>query len=522
MRRVVIFVILFTFILSILVIPQGVYGETVLPNRLLSLGSQGPDVIKLQEALNQLGYVLKIDGFYGQQTKQAILSFQKNNSQLSADGVYGPNTGTYLMAALAQKAEPGDEQTNSEENVNENLSEDKALTYNAEKSGLSNVVSQDFIEANRDKLTAAEGAYPLLKEWNTVLPEGLQANIKYNQYPMAYDYFLVNTGTLNIRALPNTASPVVKKAKYLDKINLIQEVQGQYLDKYGSDSWYRVFYPEKGEIKFGYVFSKLGVVRSFRFDKMLENVKTLQQTVAEAKIGYISNYKNVNGYPPAYKGANKDAYGIDRSQSAPGYTDLTAADFRYFPDGMVLSILEESGNYYKVSTPTLEGEYFIPKKYVSFRNAPKELKKVIVVDDLQQNEGVFEFVDGQWQLDSYSYATTGIENQYSYETPKGYFMAIEKKSYFLYLEDGTDRISGFAPYAIRFSGGGYIHGVPVDFAPGQDQHTLNPTDPLNQQEYLFTIGTTPRSHKCVRNFTSHAKFLYDWAQIGSTMVLVID
>lgn len=87
--------------------------------------------------------------------------------------------------------------------------------------------------------------------------------------------------------------------------------------------------------------------------------------------------------------------------------------------------------------------------------------------------------------------------------------------------DPQTEISGFAPYALRFSGGGYIHGVPIDFKLGQNQYNTSPTDSKNYEEYLITIGTTPRSHKCVRNFTSHAKFLYDWAEIGSTAVIAI-
>jgi len=41
-------------------------------------------------------------------------------------------------------------------------------------------------------------------------------------------------------------------------------------------------------------------------------------------------------------------------------------------------------------------------------------------------------------------------------------------------------------------------------------------------EYSSTIGTTPRSHKCVRNYTSHAKYLWDWSEIGKTAVIVIE
>ncbi|WP_353937924.1 L,D-transpeptidase family protein [Parabacteroides goldsteinii] len=58
--------------------------------------------------------------------------------------------------------------------------------------------------------------------------------------------------------------------------------------------------------------------------------------------------------------------------------------------------------------------------------------------------------------------------------------------------------------------GGYIHGVPVN-APRK-----------SLIEYSSTLGTTPRSHMCVRNATSHAKFIYDWAPVYETLVFVFD
>ncbi|MFQ6929102.1 MAG: L,D-transpeptidase [Parabacteroides merdae] len=55
-----------------------------------------------------------------------------------------------------------------------------------------------------------------------------------------------------------------------------------------------------------------------------------------------------------------------------------------------------------------------------------------------------------------------------------------------------------------------IHGVPVN-APRK-----------SLIEYSPTLGTTPRSHMCVRNATSHAKFVYDWAPVNETIVFVFD
>jgi hypothetical protein len=521
MRRFIIIVLIFTLMVSGVFIPETAFAETVLPSRVMSIGSQGLDVKAVQETLNQLGYTVVVDGIYGQATKLAILGFQSNYTELTKDGVYGPSTRTYLIAALAKITDPQTVPIPAEENVNDNLTEDKSLTYDAGVNGLTNIVPQYFVDANRDKLKVLNASIPVIKEFNTAIPADLAENPKYDRYSIANDYLLVLSSTLNVRELPTTESKIVRKILYFDKVNLIQEVKGQLLPTYASDSWYRIFWHESGVIKYGYVFSKLGEPRAFRLSNMFDQVKILQKTVIENKTGYISNYKNINGYPLAYKGTNIDAYGNDRSQSAPGYTDVNKTDFRYFPDGTIVSILEELTAYYKVSTPSFDGVYFIPKKYVSFKNHPLFLKKVIVIDETNQNEGVFEFTEGRWELISYIYATTGAKSRYAFETPKGHFMAIEKKPYFLYLKDGTSTISGFAPYSTRFSGGGYIHGVPVDFKTGQNQLNTSPTNPLNFEEFLFTIGTTPRSHKCVRNYTSHAKFVYEWVQIGSTAVIVI-
>ncbi|KAA4668286.1 L,D-transpeptidase, partial [Bacteroides ovatus] len=43
-----------------------------------------------------------------------------------------------------------------------------------------------------------------------------------------------------------------------------------------------------------------------------------------------------------------------------------------------------------------------------------------------------------------------------------------------------------------------------------------------QIEYSPSLGTTPRSHMCVRNATSHAKFIYDWAPVNETIIFVLE
>ena len=96
-------------------------------------------------------------------------------------------------------------------------------------------------------------------------------------------------------------------------------------------------------------------------------------------------------------------------------------------------------------------------------------------------------------------------------------MVIEKRSSFLYYRDGTKIISGYAPYAIRFTGGMYLHGIPVNFKYIEGKR-VNP----GLRETSSTIGTIPLSHGCVRNNTSHAKFLYDWLDMGESVIIIID
>lgn len=58
---------------------------------LLKVGSKGPEVIKVQEALN-----LDADGVYGLMTKEAVMYWQRKND-LTEDGIVGPKTYAALI-----------------------------------------------------------------------------------------------------------------------------------------------------------------------------------------------------------------------------------------------------------------------------------------------------------------------------------------------------------------------------------------------------------------------------------------
>ena len=70
---------------------------TVVGRPMVSYGSRGDAVRKLQELLNALGYDCgSVDGIFGSKTKAAVLAFQKANG-LGADGIVGPLTWAKLV-----------------------------------------------------------------------------------------------------------------------------------------------------------------------------------------------------------------------------------------------------------------------------------------------------------------------------------------------------------------------------------------------------------------------------------------
>ncbi|MCT4562876.1 MAG: L,D-transpeptidase family protein [Maledivibacter sp.] len=380
----------------------------------------------------------------------------------------------------------------------------------------------------------------ILNTFDTELPTSINLDIKYHKYHTSYDYLLVLRSNINVREKPTTKSKVVKKAFIYEKLNLAQEVKGQYMKTSNSDKWYKVFWKNKDQIQYGYVFGTLGQPRKFQFDKMEGAINTLKNEVDNSSTAYISNYKDRNGRAPLYNGAIDDKYGVKRYQAAPAYLEPnTGSEFRYISDGTLVTILDKNEKYYKVRTLNFEGEYWVPKKYVTSWHSIKELTKAVVVDRKNQNEAVFEYKEGKWNLISYVFATTGAKAKHKEETSLGYYMAIQTRERFMYLDDETREVSGYAPYATRFNGGAYIHGVPVQFKIVEEEIEADTTGDADKnldteakkkkkridpglKEYLYTIGSTPRSHKCVRNYTSHAKFIYDWIDIGKTAVIVIE
>lgn len=278
---------------------------------------------------------------------------------------------------------------------------------------------------------------------------------------------------------------------------------------------------DKHTLKDEYKYNKK--TRKFQWDK-IEKKLAFVDSVQRSKNtwGIMQNYKNKNGLPPLVKDSKKDAYnkvadrfGVERTQGIPLYyeNDTVTAD-RYGHDGAWVKIInntDTTSNFISVQSLHDGTSWKVPKKYIKILKDDTQFKHVIVVDVKNQNIVTIEKADSKWLIRSMNPSTTGKHSPpHMQETPVGAFLIQEKKSKMYYLKDGTTEIAGFAPYASRFSDGGYIHGVPL----------VNPNTELI--EYSWTLGTVPRSHMCVRNATSHAKFIYDSFPANATLLFVID
>lgn len=260
--------------------------------------------------------------------------------------------------------------------------------------------------------------------------------------------------------------------------------------------------------------------RRFQWDKIKEELANIENAINDE--GYwavLSNYKNLNTEAPTVKnfvrddyGRVTDNYGVERYQSVPLYSiDNTKEVERYGRDGWVVKVEpDSSGTLKKIRGVSFEGEYWIPSRYlIEWGNTPK-FGKVAVVDVTNQNIATLERKEDGWHILSMNPATSGVHRPpHAQETPTGIFAIQEKKSKMFYFKDGTNVIHGYAPFASRFSAGAHIHGIP----------TQDPQAPFT--EYSSSLGTVPKSHKCVRNASSHAQFVYRWATVKESLVLVI-
>jgi hypothetical protein len=262
-------------------------------------------------------------------------------------------------------------------------------------------------------------------------------------------------------------------------------------------------------------------VRFFQFDKMRERLfllDSIQQHPSQWAV--LQNNKDMHGRAPLIKVYHTDEYnqptdalGVERHQSVALYPPDTKTPEYYGRDGSLVKWLGPNADstMFRIESYNTPGKWDVDWKYVHLITEGTVFTKAVMVDRTNQCIATLEKVGGKWLIRSMNPCTTGAHNPpYGRPTPAGMFVVQEKKPKMLYTRDGSSELAGYAPWASRFSNGGYLHGVP----------TNNVNAPMI--EFSATLGTIPRSHMCVRNATSHAKFIYDWAPVDQTIVFVCD
>lgn len=261
--------------------------------------------------------------------------------------------------------------------------------------------------------------------------------------------------------------------------------------------------------------------RVFQWNKIKKQLAYIENFLQEKTVyAILQNYKNKNGEAPTVKKYIRNEYtrvsdtlGVERYQSTPLYSlGETDTPVLYGRDGWLVKLISsDTLTMVRVEGISFKGVWDVPKKYIKTIGDTIQFNLVVFVDVTNQNITLVEKVGEKWYIRSMNPATSGVHNPpYAQETPIGMFVIQENKLKMYYYKDGTTTVEGFAPYASRFTNGGYIHGVP----------TNNPNGSII--EYSATLGTIPRSHMCVRNASSHAKFIYERAQPLQSLVIVIN
>lgn len=339
--------------------------------------------------------------------------------------------------------------------------------------------------------------------WTTVaiydneMPENIILNEKYSGgHPKVLDYVFVRTRTANLRDLPSTKGKIIKKFNYDAKLKVLEKVYD-----YGN-YWYKVE-TKDGEV--GYISSMVVRKRMFRFEKALDKINELENFITkEMEAGreivstnsYVPNPNNVD-----FK-REKDKYGTSLDQNIVGWYGKERI---FVPDRSILSIVEQGDKTSKVHVASIKEEPLVIENKKISRNPKinKDFRKVIAIDIENQNLIIFEKnEDEKWEIVSYVYSKTGIESEVGFETPKGFFVAPMAKYIMPYNSEVGEK-QGYARYAIRFSGGGYLHGTPINYEEDANREFF-----MRQKEK--TLGTFTGTRKCVRTTEPHAKYLFEW------------
>lgn len=338
-----------------------------------------------------------------------------------------------------------------------------------------------------------------LETYDNKIPESIKVDLRYKgeDLPEYLDYVFIKTKVGNVRKSATGTSMIIYQIPFNEKLEIIEKIDQTGT---GKQFWYKVKTPNG----IGYISSIYCEERVFRFEKMISRIKDVEKFIDENN-STGTELASTNSYVPNPYNKDmlrkKDKYGTSLDQNIIGeYKD----ELIYIPDRSVLSILSEGKKEAQVKVEGIpEYPLTVEKKYIARKPKISEgFKKAIVADIDNQNLAAFEKVGDEWVLISYIYGKTGIESVLGFETPRGSFIVPNLKYEMGYRGNYGEDL-GVARYAIRFSGGGYLHGTPVDYPEEPNKEFF-----LAQKE--TGLGTFKGTRKCIRNTVSHARFLFEW------------
>ena len=345
-------------------------------------------------------------------------------------------------------------------------------------------------------------SYSYIKQYFGKRPENLTFNFGYDKHsPRDMDEFVFIKTATSIRKEPNSNAKVIKSATYSQKYKTTGIVKTNVGNK--SDEWYEVFFDNQ----LGYIPKSAVEKREFDWNDMMKKVDKTNKFIKEAvsankKIYVLDDYVPLGGG----ESGKRDKFGNRANQSEFGYIDKSFKDYINIPDRTIMIVEEENDKYVKVKIDAYDnGVYYLKpssKKYLKEAGITGEVSRFIYVDRSSQNEMIIEKSGNGWNVVTSSFVTTGKDAGNSFATPYGTFLIAYSKPVMSYTGSGGG-VVGDAKYAVRFSGGGYMHGIPSVFEPKN-------TREQRKAATAKKIGTYPESHKCIRHYDDQIKFIYEW------------
>lgn len=353
--------------------------------------------------------------------------------------------------------------------------------------------------------------------------ENVSVNLKYDKNSLKdLENFLFIGHSDVLREAPSNSSPGVASLKYKDKPRLLLEFTS--IKENGSQKWYLAEFGKESKVK-GFIQDKNKVIkRGFYWDKMVSKMEKINSFISDTlekkeDIYIVTEYRPLaNDYY-----SKKDKFGNRSNQSIKGYVNSNKeGEYINIPDRTLLRVLGEENGMVKIETPMYGGPYYIEKKdnNIQKTDITSKINKFVAIDPESQTEAIFERENNtnKFNVVTYSFVTTGVDNGYSsYETPHGAFLVAFTRPYMLFTghaKEGDTRksagkeglvIAGEANYAVRFSGGAYMHGIPAAYGASKSTKAYT----------AGKIGTYKESHKCVRHYDDQIEYIVKWINADS-------